>query len=245
MCFMNVAKEKVKKTRKKNAKSEFTKTLDVVRKSHTPLHVVEIELKVSSFQHYRIKRIGEHLRVIRNTVLGELYKNYEQMARTKKYKTLIKRYRSVSEEIEKDTSNDKLLEKERNQLREQLSELREFYRVTFDFTRNYGTELREKKFSLPDAVTVWSVCEMAWDSMENILFGNGEKPYFYKKEDLITFQGKQADRCVILKHNQKTDEWVVSHNGMNFPLIIKKKDLFVLESLSHIHNYMKNGAEID
>lgn len=234
-----------KKTRKKNSPSEFTKTLNTIRKIHTPLHVVEVELGVMSFQHYRMKRIGEHLRVIRNTVLGELYKNYIQMIRTKKYKTLLKRYRSVSNEIVKAAENDKSLAKELNQLKEHFSELRDSYNVTFDFARNYGAELREKKFHLPDAVTVWSVCEMAWNTMEKIMFSDGKKPYFYKKGDLITFQGKQAERSIILKRNKQMNGFYVSHNGMKFPLIIKKNDLFISETLSHIQNYMDNSQEID
>jgi hypothetical protein len=241
---MNTTKEN-KKTRTKNPPSEFTKTLSGIRKSHTPLHTVEVELKVSPFQHYRMKRIGEYLRVIRNTVLGELYKNYLQMIRTKKYKALLKQYRSVSDEILKATDDGEIVEKELNRLKEQLSELQDSYHVTFDFARNYGAGLREEKFHLPDAVTVWSVCEMAWNSIENILFSEGEKPYFYQKEDLITFQGKQAERCVNLKFEKKIGYWTVSHNGMNFPLIIKKNDLYVSETLSHIQNYMENGAEID
>lgn len=79
---MCAIKEKVKKTRKKNIKSEFVKTLNSIRKSHTPLHVVEVELGVLPFQNYRMNRIGEHLRIIRNTVLGQLFKNYQQMIRT-------------------------------------------------------------------------------------------------------------------------------------------------------------------
>ncbi|WP_059172647.1 hypothetical protein [Bacillus sp. FJAT-27445] len=241
---MNTAKE-TKKTRKKNPPSEFKKMLHVIRNMHTPLHIIEVELDVLPLQHYRMKRIGEHLRVIRNTVLGELYKNYLQMARTKKYNSLLKRYRSVSAEITKNADDAKLLEYELTQLKEQLFELRNSYQVTFDFARNYGAGLREKKFHLPDAVTVWSVCEMAWKTMEKIVFSDGEKPYFYKKGDFITFQGKQAERCIILKHNKKTNDFYVSHSGMNFPLKIRQNDLFILETLSHIRNYMVNCAEIE
>jgi hypothetical protein len=242
---MKVTKEKVKKTRKKNEQTTFTKTLNVIRKFHTPLNVIEVEMEIVPFQDFKMKRIGEHLRVIRNTVLGELYKGYKQMIRTKKYKTLLKQYRSVFAELTKDTGDKKLIEKEINNLKEQLAELRDTHNVTFEFARNYGAELREKKFKLPDAVTVWSVCEMAWNTLEKILFSDGEKPYFYKKEDLITFQGKQAERSIILKHNKISGTFFVSHNGMNFPLLIKRNDLFTEETLSHFVNYMENGEELD
>ncbi|MDF2854722.1 MAG: Transposase [Neobacillus sp.] len=237
--------EKVKKTRKKNLPSDFTKTLNTIRKLHTPLHIVEVEVEVLPLQHFKMSRIGEHLRAIRNTVLGKLYKNYKQMIRTKKYKALLKQYRSVSKAISNETTNNKILEKELHNLKEQLAELRATYRVTFDFVRNYGANLRVTKYSLPDAVTVWAVCEMVWKSIEKILFSDGEEPYFYRKKDFITFQGKQPERCIILKYNDNLNEFYASHNGMNFPLRIKSNDLFVSETLSHVLNYMKNGKETD
>lgn len=46
--------------------------------------------------------IGEQLRFIRNTVLSELFKNYKQMIRTKKYKRTLQSYRSILEQIEKE-----------------------------------------------------------------------------------------------------------------------------------------------
>jgi hypothetical protein len=236
---------RITKNRQKKEKSEFKKILDIIRKFHTPLNVIEIEMEVLPFQEYKMERIGKHLRIIRNTVLGLLYKNYLQMIRTKKYRTLLLRYLSVSKEIEKETVDKKALEKEKNNLIDQLADLREQYQVTFEFARNYGAELRERKFNLPDAVTVWSVCEMAWDSIEKVLFSDGEKPYFYRKEDLITFQGKQAERCIILKHSKEKNSFFVNHNGMKFPLKIKKNDIFIEETLSHILNYMENGAQLD
>lgn len=242
---MSGLKEKNKKTRKKNEQSNFKKTLNTIRKYHTPLNVIEIEIKILPSQHYKMMRIGEHLRIIRNTVVGVLFKNYKQMVRTKKYRALMKQYRLVTEKMSKQNADIKLLDNELDSLKEKLEELREKYNVTFDFARNFGAEMRERKFSLPDAVTVLSVCEMAWKSIEKILFSDGENPYFYKRNDFVTFQGKQAERCIILKKNKKNSELFVSHNGMNFSLIIKKTDLFIQESLSRIVHYMENSVEID
>ena len=67
---------------------EDEKTRDLIRKK-TPSHVVEIELQVLPFQDVELRRINEHLRVIRNTVLGVWVKNYKQMVRTKKHKRLL------------------------------------------------------------------------------------------------------------------------------------------------------------
>ena len=89
--------ESVKK-RKRKPKSELEKTKATIRKL-SPSHIVEVELKVSSFQGWKLKRINEHLRVIRNTVLGMLYTNFNQMERTKEYKRTQKQYKLVCETI--------------------------------------------------------------------------------------------------------------------------------------------------
>ena len=87
------------KTRKRNPPSEFAKELKKIREHHTPLHTVEIEIKVLPLQQWKLIRINEQLRVIRNTVLGQLYKNYSQMIRTKEFKKVLKTYRLISNTI--------------------------------------------------------------------------------------------------------------------------------------------------
>jgi hypothetical protein len=235
----------VKTRRKREQKTDYEKRLRKVRDS-MPLHVVEIELAVLDYQDWKMKRIGEHLRVVRNTVLGQLLKNYKQMVRTKEYKRTIKKYRSLCDLVEKtkDAVELQKLEEEKKELNKKLEALRVQYNVTFEYARKYGEYLHDTKYTLPDAVTVLTVCEMAWNSIEGLLFRNAEKVYFYKKDDLITFQGKQAERCIILKRNPN-GTFYVSFNGMKFPLIVKKDDLYVQETLANIAHYMEHREEID
>lgn len=188
------------KSRKKNPPSVFAKELKKIREHHTPLHTVEIELKVLPFQQWKLIRINEQLRVIRNTVLGQLYKNYLQMIRTKEFKKVLKTYRLISNKLNtsKDEQERKILGKEKKGLTQKFEELRNKHNITFEYARNYGASLRTRKYKLPDAVTVWSVCEMAWKSMERMIFGDAKKPRFYRRGEFIPIQGKQAERCVIL-----------------------------------------------
>lgn len=234
-----------KTRRKRKPKTDYEKQLKKVR-DLLPAHVVEIELVVLDHQDWKMQRIGEHLRVIRNTVLGQLLKNYKQMIRTKEYKRTIKKYRSLCELIEKakDPAELQKLEEEKKELDKKLEALRNRHGVTFEYGRKYGEYLRNSKYTLPDAVTVLTVCEMAWRSIEGLLFRSAEKVYFYKKDDLITFQGKQAERCIILKRNHD-GTFCASFNGMEFPLIVKKDDLYVQETLANIAHYMEHGDEID
>jgi hypothetical protein len=239
-----MAKEVKKRQRK--PKSEFQKQLQKVRNVSLS-HVVEVELNVLNFQHWKMQRIGKQLLLIRNTVLGELYKNYKQMVRTKEFKQTLTSYCSILEQMEKEKGSQaiKLLEKTKKELVDKFEELRNLHNVTFDFARKYGEKIRKTTFNIPDSVTVLSVCEMAWNSMEGILFRNAKKPYFYKQTDFITFQGKQAERCIILKHNEKGDSFYIRFHDMQFPLIVKKGDLFIQETLTNIAHYIKNSEEMN
>lgn len=234
-----------KTRRKRKPKTDYEKQLKKIR-DLMPRHVVEIELAVLNHQDWKMKRIGEHLRVIRNTVLGQLLKNYEQMVRTKEHKRTIKKYLSLCKLMEKtkDPAELQKLDEEMKELSKKLETLRNRHNVTFEYGRKYGEYLHDTKYTLPDAVTVLTVCEMAWNSIEGLLFRNAEKVYFYEKDDLITFQGKQAERCIILK--RKPDgTFYVSFNEIELPLIVKKDDLYVQETLANITHYMKHGEEID
>lgn len=121
------------KKRQRKPKSAFQKQLDVIR-NVSPSHVVEVELHVCEFQHWKMERIGEQLCIIRNTILGELLKNYKQMVRTKAYKRTMKLYRFLSEQIdkEKDATELRKIEKKKKEVTDTLENLRNIYHVTFD-----------------------------------------------------------------------------------------------------------------
>lgn len=209
------------KKRKVNKPSERSNYLRSLRKL-TPTHILEIELEVNDNQKYKLLSINEHLRVIHNTVLGEVYKKYKQMVRSKKYKRAIKLYRI-----------------DKNKGKSLLNEIAKDFNLTFDYVRKSGEALRRFKFKKPDAVTVLSVCEIAWKSIENLMYKGAKKVRFYRKGERIVFQGKQANRSIILKNNH------LSFMRMKLPLIVKKNDLFVQETLSLVNEYNKNNEEID
>jgi hypothetical protein len=182
-----------------NLKTEDKKVLKSIRKK-LPACVAEIELAVTGEQEFKIQRIGNQLRIIRNTVLGQLKKNYDQMVRTKAYKSALKEYQQICEALTKTTDakdTDKLIQQKKITA-DKLIKLQQKHNVTFEYARNYGKQMRTK-FSLPDAVLVLTTCEMVWRSIETLLYKGADKVYFYNKDDLITFQGKQANRCIILK----------------------------------------------
>ena len=237
---------KQRKKRQRKPRTDEQKALKKIREL-SPCHVVEVELHVMPEQASKLRRIQEHLRVIRNTVLSDLKKRYDQMARTKTYKKIHKHYHKVCDQIERTTNKKMLamLNAEKQQLAEELGAMQAAYQVTFEQARLYGEMLRDTKYDLPDAVTVWSVCEMAWQSIEALLFRGAEHVYFYRRDDCIPIQGKQAERSVVLHYNKTTHQFSVRHHAMVFPLIVKSQDLFVEETLSNVQYYREHGDEID
>lgn len=212
------------KRRKVNPPNKRRRQLRHVRKL-TPTHILELELKVSEQQKFKLLRINEHLRLIHNTVLGVVYNNYKQMIRTKEYQLLLKLYRE-----------DKLT---KQQSKTRFNNMYKKFNVNFTFVRKYGEWLRKHKFTNPDAVTTLSICEIAWKSMENLIFKGAKRVRFYRKGEFVVFQGKQASRSIIFKEDFAT------HMRMNFPIIIKRNDLFVKETLSLIQTYQENPEKID
>ena len=241
------------KTRTRKPKSEYQKKLSWLRKNKTPKHVLEVELNYTENNLRKILAVSDELRIIRNTVLGVIYKNYKQMIRTKKYKGIVLKLKDVNDDItslNKDSKDYgekfKELEGEKKVLYLKLDNLKEEFNVTFDYARKYGEFLREKKFKKADAVLVWSACEVAFKSLERVMYGDAKKPRFIPKGEYLSLQGKQAEKCIILKQDKKNkDNWFVSHNKMKFNLKINPKDLFIIETLSNIENYTNNSEEID
>jgi len=163
----------MQKERKKRQRQPRTDAQEVLKKIRelSPSHVVEVELLVTPAQSMMLQRIQEQLRVIRNTVLGELKKRYDQMVRTKSHKKIMRRLHKIHEQLEHTVNKEKIAacEAEKKQLNAQLHAMQEAYHVTFAHGRLYGEMLHDTKYRLPDAVTVWSACDMAWQSIEGLL----------------------------------------------------------------------------
>ena len=177
---------------------------------------------------YRIR----NNRVVTKVIRGQR-RYFLQMVRTKSHKKTMRRLHRIYEQVEYTVNKEKIatFEAEKKQLLEKLQAMQEASRVTFAHGRLYGEMLHDTKYHWPDAVTVWSACEMAWQSIEGLLFRNAKSVYFYQRDDFITIQGKQAERSIILKYDKKTNQFYVQHNGMAFPLITKSHDLFIKQGV--------------
>lgn len=230
--------------RKRKAQTEEQKLTKQIRKV-LPTSIIEVELNTTSDHRKLINQSMEHARVIRNTLMGSVYKQYQQMIRTKKYKKTYKKYVNNLKEL--NNSEDKKiitsLNKEKKQLQLQLEMFRSQFGVTFDHVRKEA-EILQKRFSKANAVIGLKMAERVWLSMERILFGNADTPRFIGKEYFCSIEGKQNERCIMLKFDEN-EQFYVSFEGHFMPLIIKSDDLFIQETLLHVKTYMQHPDEID
>lgn len=260
-----------KKTRvrkvKNDAEKEFAKSLNKARKQ-LPINTLEIELLPdenylsfrtskkgytysanNGFKH--IIGISEEMRQIRNTLVSVLMKNYNQLYRTKKYRQLLKNYRKLSEQILKlelnTESNKDLIAKiklDKQQIGNKLEDMKIKYNVTKSFIVDYASFLKSQVFTKVDGVLALKCADRVWLSMEKLMFGASEKISFLKQGYFPSLEGKQANRCLILKID-KQDKMYLKHNDFKFYLKIKKDDLYAQETINFIKEYMVNGDEID
>ena len=65
------------KTRPRKPKSEYQKKLSWLRQNKTPRHILEVELNYNQNDLRKVLATSNELRIIRNTVLGVVYKSYK------------------------------------------------------------------------------------------------------------------------------------------------------------------------
>lgn len=264
----------VKEKRQIKPKSEFQKQLKQLRKE-TPRHVLEIELSTTEQQRRRLLAISEELRQIRNTTVNYIMKNYKQMTRLKNYKQWKTDYRTISKSLEKSNTKlvrlnqqsanetDKVilkairqqvkdlktrmkgLEASKKEISQQLESLRLNFELEKSFIVDYAADLNRRTFKKPDSVTVLALAEKLWTATERLLYGEARSLSFYRRGELVTLQGKQAYKSVMLKLDEKTQTFYIEHQKMRFDLIVKKNDLFVQETLANILTYRLDSDSFD
>ena len=108
------------KTRTRKPKSEFENKLKWIRQNKTHRYVLEVELDYIENNLRKVLSASDELRIIRNTIVGELFKNYQQMVRSKKYKALILSSKENNKKINSLNKDDKFYEKDLKKLNKEI-----------------------------------------------------------------------------------------------------------------------------
>ena len=251
------------KKRTKKQKSDRQKQLDNARKksrSLLPIHTLEVELRVNQEQKKLLIDTSEQMRQLSNVLIGTFKKNYEQMIRTKRYKKTMNKYFEITEKISKinnkiDNTDDKKLLKELKNSKKQLEDDKklisnqlEDIRINFNIFNSYYTKkaefLYKNVFTNLNSVLALKVANRCWLQFEKLMFKSKTKKIKFKKYGFLpSLEGKQAEKCIILK--QKQDKLYINALGESFDLKIKNNDIYTKNLLELIKVYMNDSENIE
>ena len=251
------------KKRTKKQKSDLQKQLDNARKksrSLLPIHTLEVELRVNQEQKKLLIDTSEQMRQLSNVLIGTFKKNYKQMIRTKQYKKTMNEYFEITEKISKinnkiDNTDDKKLLKELKNSKKQLEDDKklisnqlEDIRINFNIFNSYYTKkaefLYKNVFTNLNSVLALKVANRCWLQFEKLMFKSKTKKIKFKKYGFLpSLEGKQAERCIVLK--QKQDKLYINALGESFDLKIKNNDIYTKNLLELIKVYMNDSENIE
>ena len=251
------------KKRTKKQKSDLQKQLDNARKksrSLLPIHTLEVELRVNQKQKKLLINTSEQMRQLSNVLIGTFKKNYEQMIRTKRYKKTINKYFEITEKISKinnkiDNTDDKKLLRELKNLKKQLEDDKklisnqlENIRIDFNIFKSYYTKkaefLYQNIFTNLNSILALKVVDRCWLQFEKLMFKSKTKKIKFKKYGFLpSLEGKQAEKCIILKQN--VNGLYINALGESFDLKIKNNDIYIKNLLELIKVYMNDSENIE
>ena len=251
------------KKRTKKQKSDRQKKLDNARKksrSLLPIHTLEVELRVNQEQKKLLIDTSEQMRQLSNVLIGTFKKNYEQMIRTKRYKKTMNEYFEITEKISKinnkiDNTDDKKLLRELKNLKKQLEDDKklisnqlEDIRIDFNIFKSYYTKkaefLYKNIFTNLNSILALKVVDRCWLQFEKLMFKSKTKKIKFKKYGFLpSLEGKQAERCIVLKQN--VNGLYINTLGESFELKIKNNDIYTKNLLELIKVYMNDSENIE
>ena len=251
------------KKRTKKQKSDLQKQLDNARKksrSLLPIHTLEVELRVNQEQKKLLIDTSEQMRQLSNVLIGTFKKNYEQMIRTKRYKKTMNEYFEITEKISKinnkiDNTDDKKLLKELKNNKKSLEDDKklisnqlEDIRIDFNIFKSYYTKkaefLYQNIFTNLNSILALKVVDRCWLQFEKLMFKSKTKKIKFKKYGFLpSLEGKQAERCIVLKQN--VNGLYINTLGESFELKIKNNDIYTKNLLELIKVYMNDSENIE
>ena len=251
------------KKRTKKQKSDRQKKLDNARKksrSLLPIHTLEVELRVNQEQKKLLIDASEQMRQLSNVLIGTFKKNYEQMIRTKRYKKTMNKYFEITEKISKinnkiDNTDDKKLLKELKNNKKSLEDDKklisnqlEDIRIDFNIFKSYYTKkaefLYKNIFTNLNSILALKVVDRCWLQFEKLMFKSKTKKIKFKKYGFLpSLEGKQAERCIVLKQN--VNGLYINTLGESFELKIKNNDIYTKNLLELIKVYMNDSENIE
>lgn len=190
-------------------------------------HILTIETDMSYSDVMKIVSLSDKIRKAGNELVNIMKKNYDQLVRTKKYRKLRKLYGRTKD-------RDK-----RNDLVEQLNEMRTKYNVTWNFCYKSMIPIG-RKYGIY-AVFALTKAEDIWRGIEKCLYGNGNTIHFSRHEELPCIRAKQMNRGIPI--SIKGDKLKFKLGKISFGIQIN--DRFQQDEVDAILTYLTEPEVMD
>ena len=164
-------------------------------------YCVTFPLVTEIFQDDILDKRFEISRKMYNAILSKVYKRYNCMIETK-------RYREIKNQIKLSDKKQKVV------LYKQLNEIYKEYRLNEYSFHEDIKEMQHHFSSNIDAFTSQKIATRVWTSLEDMLFGDGELVHFKRCGELNSLEGKSNKTGIRFK--DKTLLW----NGLIIPVKI-------------------------
>ncbi len=211
----------------------------MARKKKTASFVLTLKLDTEKHQSDIMNKRFEVSRKIYNACLGEILKRYKHLVRSRAYKTALKEYRSVRNEISEIASKHpkkkiptagkdklKILKKRKKELSRTLSDLRLSHGVSEYQLHAFVGPMNRYFGKNTDSNTAQKLATRAYQALEKVMFSDGENVHFKGFGGLNSVEGKTNRSGIRFKEN------AVHWNGLEIPVMIRKNDLYAQEALS-------------
>ena len=188
------------------------------KKQNTPSFVLTLSLNTIISDTSALNKYFELSRKIYNACLHECLKRFNLMRQSKEYQKA-KNMISSSEKT-----------KEFNRIEEKYG-FKEYD------IHKYVTKLRINEFKFIDTSICQKLATRAFNTVNKLRFGNAKKVNFISKNQLYSIEGKTNKQGI--RFREIKGQYFICFNKLKIPVIIKKKDHYAKEALTHKIKYCR------
>jgi len=218
------------------------KGCEILEKEKQPSFVLTLRLNTESWQTDVLIKHFEVGRKIYNTCLGELYKRYNAMRRTRVYQETIK------------------LSKEDSDKNKTLSKLRKQYRISEYDLHSFIVSAKRHMKAL-DIHTTQKIASRCYEAFEDVIFAKAKKAHFKKFGTMDSLEGKSNSTGIRFRFEDKlpkkdkhtycqkdeinktpivnTDNCYILWNKLIISVLVKYKDNYAQEALTRTVKYCR------
>ena len=207
-------------------------------KDKTSSFVLTLPIKTETWQEHILDKKFEVCRKIYNAILSQAVIRYNRIIINQDYirakeelKETNKRYRETTDENIK-----KQLSKQRKNLYTQINKLLSQYGLT-EYSLHEYVKPMYNHFGINSHIGQ-TLATRAYNTVKKMLDGEAKKVNFIKYGELKSIEGKSNKQAIIFKDN------IVKFNKIKIAAIIKPKDYYAKEALTHRIKYCRFKREI-